>query len=80
MFGRYYFMDFDGKLRIVDEEAAILLKEIDKTYGFCFDNNHNIILVYEDPIKYLSYNGDLLKMEYKIKEYECLFLFNYNKS
>ena len=81
--GRYYLCHswaygFDG-LIVFDEETGILLEEIDYTDDYCLDHNFNLILSDENSIKYLSFNGDLLK-EIKMENNNFgFFLFNFDK-
>ena len=62
MFGRYYFNESNQRFRIFDEETGLIFKEVEDINDFKIDNNYNIILsIEQSQIKYLSFNGDLLK-------------------
>ena len=82
--GRYYLCHswaygFDG-LIVFDEETGILLEEINEIDDFCLDHNFNIILSDENSIKYLSFNGDLLKEIQTGKlESHIIFILNNDK-
>ena len=63
-FGRYYFMDEETGLKIIDEKTGILLISIENPFNlldFVIDNDFNIILFCSKSFKYLSYNFELLK-------------------
>ena len=64
IFEKYFFLAESQKegvhLKIFDEKSGQLLKKI-KTDDFAIDRNMNLIINNKRLIKYLSFNGDLLK-------------------
>lgn len=71
MFGKYYFTTIEPLsnitcLNIVDEKTGQLLRKIEAN-KFLIDENFNLILIDVETIRYMTFNGDLLK-EIRLEE------------